>query len=122
MFDEVLFLDVNFNRLNLTRGSSYILLPDWIVNKKAVINTKNENNEECFNWAVTAALHHKKIGKNPKSISNIVRYTNNYNWSGLEFPVAVNKINEFKQNNNDIAVNVLGVKGKKIYICRKSKH
>ena len=121
MFDEVLFLDVNFHRLDLTRGSSYIPLPSWIASKKAVINPKNENDEECFKWAVTAALHHKEIGKDPKGISNIMRYTNNYNWSGLTFPVATNKINEFKKN-NDISVNVLGVKGKKIYICRKSKH
>ena len=28
-FDELLFLDVNFHRLNLTRGSSYLPLPDW---------------------------------------------------------------------------------------------
>ena len=51
-----------------------------------------------------------------------MRYTNTYNWSGLEFPVAINKINEFKKNNNDIAVYVLGIKGKRIYICRKLKH
>ena len=54
-------------------------------------------------------------------MSYIVGYTNNYNWSGLEFPVAINKINEFEKN-NDIAVNVLGVKGQRIYICRNSKH
>ena len=29
-FDEVLFLDANFHRLNLTRGRSYIPLPDWL--------------------------------------------------------------------------------------------
>ena len=29
-FDEVLFLGVNFHQLNLTRGSSYLPLPDWI--------------------------------------------------------------------------------------------
>ena len=52
---------------------------------------------------------------------NIVGYTNNYNWSGLEFPVAINKINEFEKN-NDIAVNVLGVKEQRIYIRRHSKH
>ena len=44
-FDELLFLDVNFYQLNLTRGSSYLSLPDWIVKKKAVINPKNENDE-----------------------------------------------------------------------------
>ena len=51
-----------------------------------------------------------------------MRYTNNYNWSGLEFPVAINKISKFEKNNNDIVVNVLGIKGKRIYICRNSKH
>ena len=34
-FDEVLFLDINFHRLNLTRGgSSYLPLSDWIEKKK----------------------------------------------------------------------------------------
>ena len=51
-----------------------------------------------------------------------MRCTNNYNWSGLEFPVAINKVNEFKKNNNDIVVNVLIVKGQRIYICKNSKH
>ena len=37
-FDEVLFLNANFHRLNLTRGSSYLPLPDWIARKKAIIN------------------------------------------------------------------------------------
>ena len=91
------------------------------MNKKVVINPKNENDEECFKWAVTAALHHGDIKSHPERVSNIVGYANNYNWSRLEFPVAINKINEFEKNNNDIAVNVLGV-GERIYICRKSKH
>ena len=122
VFDEVLFLDVNFQWLDLTQGSSYIPLPDWIANKKAVINPKNENDEECLKWAVTAALHHKEIKSHPEHVSNIIGYANNYNWSGLEFPVAINKINEFKKNNTDIVVYVLGVKGQMIYICRKSKY
>ena len=33
--------------------------------------------------------------------------------------MAINKINEFEKN-DDIAVNVLGVKGQRIYICRNS--
>ena len=61
-FDEVLFLNTNFHRLNLTRGSSYLPLPDWIENKKAVINPPNDD-EECFKWAVIAA---SEVGKNPQ--------------------------------------------------------
>ena len=50
-FDEVLFLDANFHQLNLTRGSSYLPLPDWLARKKAIINSQNDD-EECFKWAV----------------------------------------------------------------------
>ena len=63
--------------------------------------------------------HYNK--SHPERGSNIVGYTNNYNWFGLEFQVAINKINEFEKN-NDISINVLGVKGQKTYICRKSKY
>ena len=35
--------------------------------------------------------------------------------------MSINKINEFEKNNN-ISVNVFGVKGQKPYICRKSKY
>ena len=54
-FDEALFLDVNFHQLNLTRGSSYLPLPDWLARKKAIVNPQNDN-EECFKWAVITAL------------------------------------------------------------------
>ena len=54
VFDEVLYLDTNFHHLNLTRGSSYLPIPDWLVRKKAIINLHN-NDEECFKWAVITA-------------------------------------------------------------------
>ena len=69
-FNAILFLNVNFHQLNLTRDRSYLPLPDWIVNKKTVINPKNEDNE-CFKWAVTAALHHEEINSHPERLSNI---------------------------------------------------
>ena len=43
VFDEVLYIDVDFHQLNLTRGSSYLLLPDWLMKKKAIINPCNED-------------------------------------------------------------------------------
>ena len=43
VFDEVLFKNVDFHQLNLTRGSSYLPLPNWLARKKAIINPKNED-------------------------------------------------------------------------------
>ena len=37
VFDEVLYMDVDFHQLNLNRGSSYLPLPDWLAHKKAII-------------------------------------------------------------------------------------
>ena len=54
-FDEVLFLNVNFYQLNITKGSSYLPLPDWIEKKKAIINPQN-NDKEWIKLAVIAAL------------------------------------------------------------------
>ena len=59
-FHEVLFLDV---WLNLTRGSFYLPLPDWIARKKAIINPQNDD-KECFKWAVIAALEWTDIDFN----------------------------------------------------------
>ena len=41
VFYEVLFTNVDFHQLNLTRGSSYLPLPNWLALKKAIINQKN---------------------------------------------------------------------------------
>ena len=89
--------------------------------QKAVINPKNENEEECFKWAITAALHHVEIKSHPECISDLRKYINNYDWSGLKFPLAMKDIDKFEKN-NDISVKVSGINGKDIYIQRKSKY
>ena len=46
---------------------------------------------------------------------------NNYNWSGLEFPLSIKGINAFEKK-NDVIVNILGVEEKKVYMLRGKKH
>ena len=104
--DKIMHLYINFHRLALTRGSSYIELPEWIKSKKAVINPQNKD-EECFKWAVIEALHHEDIKNNPERMSLLRPYEKQYNWKGLEFPVSIKKIDKFEKNNPGIAVNVL---------------
>ena len=57
ILDSIMHLDISFHELQLTRGSSYINLPAWVKDKKAVFNPKNEHDEECFKWTLLAALH-----------------------------------------------------------------
>ena len=93
VFDEFLYLDVNFHQLNITRGSSYLPLPDWLASKKAIVNPHNDD-EECFKWSVIAA---ENAGmKDPQRVSNLRKFMDNYNWSGLEFPVSIKDIGKFE--------------------------
>ena len=47
VFNGVIHMDIDFHRLNLIRGSSYIPLPDWLAKRGAIINPKNSD-MECF--------------------------------------------------------------------------
>ena len=110
VFDEVLYLDVNFHQLNLTSGSSYLPLPDWLARKGAIVNPHNDE-EECFKWSVITV---ENVGmKNPQRVSNLRKFTDNYDWSGLEFLVSTKDIRKFETRNN-VLVNVLAVEGKDI--------
>ena len=112
VFDEVLYLDINFHQLNLTRGSSYLPLPDFIAKRKAVINPQSRD-EECFKWAIITVDKWMGINSHPERVSDLRKFTDNYDWYGLEFPVSLKQIGKFEAKNN-ISVNVLGLEGKDI--------
>ena len=117
IFNEFLYQDVNFHQLNLMRGSSYLSLPDWLVRKKAIVNPYNDD-EECFKWSVIAA---EKVGiKDPQRLSNLRKFTDNYDLSGLEFPCSIKDIGKFKTRSN-VSVNIFAVEGRDIYIHRKGR-
>ena len=117
VFDSILCTDINIHRLNLTRGSSYISLPDWLEKKKAIINPKNKDNE-CFKWAVIAGLKWEEIDCHPERISKLRRYEDEFDWSGIMYPASIKDINRFEMING-IGVNVLALEGRNPYICRK---
>ena len=111
-------MDINIHRLNLTTGSSYIPLPDWLSKKKAIINPKNSD-MKCFKWAVIAAMKWEEMKNNNQRVSKLRRY-NDFDWDGISFPVSISDIKRF-ESGNEISINVLALEGKKIYICRKGR-
>ena len=117
VFEEVLYMDINIHRLNLTRGSSYLPLPDWLASKKAIINPKDVD-QECFKWAVIAASRWEDINNNPERISKLRKFERNFDWSGIGFLVSFKDISKFEFR-NQILINLLATEGKEIYICRK---
>ena len=55
-FNEVVQLEIHTVDFNPTEASSYLPLPDWITNKKAIINIQNKD-EKCFLWCILRYLH-----------------------------------------------------------------
>lgn len=53
--NEIISLTVNNNKQESFIGSSYMPLPNYILNKKAVLNIENMDNR-CFMWCILAAL------------------------------------------------------------------
>ena len=117
VFGEVLCIDVDFHQLNLMRGSSYLPLPDWLAHKKAIINPCNKD-QECFKWAVIAALRWGDIDSHPERISKLKRFEANCDWSGIGFPVSVKDIKKFELKNR-VSINLLVIEDSQINICRK---
>ena len=87
-------MDVDFHRLNLRRGSSYLHLQDWLAKKKTIINPKNSD-VECLKWAVIAAMRWEEINRDHQRISKLKRFENNFDWTGVGFPVSFRTIKRF---------------------------
>ena len=58
VFQSVGLLSYHIHKTSLKRGNSYIKSPEWVANKKAIINPKNVDNR-CFEYSIVVALHHK---------------------------------------------------------------
>ena len=122
-FDGINYLYYDLNKITISKGGSYIDSPKWLKNKNSTINPKN-NDYKCFQYAITLALNYDKIDRNPKRISKIKPFIENYNWKDIDFPSTRKDWNKFELNNNNIALNILYVpfNTKKIESAYNSKH
>ena len=89
-----------------TNAGSYIDLPPYLKNKKAIINMKNED-DECFKWCVLRALNPKdinseRIDKDLKSKQDTI------NMQGIKYPVDNRGIDRFESQNPEISISLLG--------------
>ena len=82
-FDGVNFLYYDFNKTSINRGGSYIDSPKWLKDRKSTINPKN-NDDKCFQYAITLALNLDKIKKDPQRVSDIKPFIEKYDWE--DFP------------------------------------
>ena len=70
VFDGVNYLYYDLNKINISKGGSYIDSPKWLKDKKSTRNPKN-NDYKYFQYVVTLALNYDKINNHLERISKI---------------------------------------------------
>ena len=119
VFEKVQLRDFKLHRVRLKRGGSYMKSPEWLENKKAIINSKNKNDNECLWWSTICALNYNEIMK--REFENIVK---NIKREYKGFSVQKRDCENFEQNNESIALNVLfsSQDNEEITLIYKSEH
>ena len=90
--------------------------PNWIADKKATINPKNEKDNKCFQWSIISGLNYNKIKE--KELKKLLKFRR----VDTDFSSYQRDWEEFEQNNTSIALNILFVSydGEEIKIAYKS--
>ena len=112
-------MDIHLNKYEPLSGSSYISLPKVLQSKKAIVNVKNEEDNECFKWSITTAIYTAK--DHPENISKQLKENSEkFNWDGINFPASFKDIDNFEKLNPSVSVNVFGYE-KEVYPLRITK-
>ena len=85
------------------KGGSYIDLPAYYKNKKAIVNVKN-NDDQCLRWALKSALfpaetHSDRTSSYPEE--------DGLDLNGIDAPTPLSQIKKVEKQNN-LAINVFG--------------
>ena len=79
-FERIDLLEYHLHKISSNRGSSYINSPEWLKNKKVIINPQNTEDNKCFQYAITTTLKYQNINHHPERISKLKPFIDNYNW------------------------------------------
>ena len=95
-------MDYKLHKVSLKRGGSYIKSHKWLLCKRATINLKNEEDDECLRDSITLRLNYNEI--KGKELENIFKRTRH---EDMDFSSQARDWKNFEQNNESIALNVL---------------
>ena len=70
--NSVELLEYEPHKIDIIRAESYIISPNWIANKKATINTKNEKDNKCFQWSIIGGLNYNIIKE--KELKKLLKF------------------------------------------------
>lgn len=113
-------LTVQIFKYEPLRGSAPLALPKMLQKKRSIVNIRNAD-DQCFKWAILSALHHDEVrAENRNKVTDVAsyrRWANELNFDDIEFPMRLNQIEKFMEQNEGIAVNVYYFDSKEKRIC-----
>ena len=121
VLEKIIDIKLHTAKWDPLNAGSYIELPAYLKNKKAIINMKNQDNE-CFKWCVLRALN--PVVKNKERVDkNLISKQDTLNMKGIKYPVSLRDIDRFESLNPNISITVLGYdETEKVYPLRVSEY
>ena len=121
VLEKVINITLHTAKWEPLNASSYMELPTYLKNKKAIINMKNKDNE-CFKWCVLRALN--PVVKNKERVDrDLISKQDTLNMKGIKYHVSLRDIDLFEKLNPDISITVLGYdETEKVYPLRVSEY
>ena len=118
-FKEVEKLEIHTIGFNPAKGSSYISLPNWISNKKAIVNIQNKD-DKCFLWCILRYLYPRD--RDEERLKDLKKYEFSLNTKGITFPMKLKDITKFEKLNPSIpGINVFSYENMIIYPLRMAE-
>ena len=121
MLESIIDIKLHTAEWNPLNAGSYMELPAYLKNKKAIINMKNQD-DKCFLWCVLRALNPKD--NHPERVDkDLISKQDTLNMKGIKYPVSFRDIDRFESLNPNISITVLGYDEKeKVYPLRVSEY
>ena len=127
--EKILKLDIKFARYRPIRGSSYLALPHELANCRGLLNIRNHEDANCFNYCFVAAYHaHHGISLDRDDRNYHIDKTSpaTYQQENIhqpvgefEMPMGFEQMKAF-ETLTDVAINVFGYDKGQIYPLRVS--
>ena len=108
--DYISECQLNIATYDAVGGSTHTPLPKYIQSKKATVNIKNKDDK---NFLYCLSYVRKHVVEHAQRPSQYTKDLNNFDVSGMKFPVTLNQIAKFEQRNPDFSVNVFKLDKKK---------
>ena len=121
VLESIIDIKLHTAEWNPLNAGSYMELPEYLKNKKAIINMKNQD-DKCFMWCVLRALNPKN--NHPERVDkDLISKQDTLNMKGIKYPVSFRDIDRFESLNPTISITVLGYDEKeKVYPLRVSDY